>query len=173
MAKAHPSGRFLVAGEAQPLWNPRQVVVVRRAKEDPPGRDDQTSRSPHIFHQFVSVFKESLGPRKVHFDYGWMWQGLHFCLGSFISISNFASSVPLNNTTSVKWVDRPSKYTCAERKIRGAHHRSPLQVTILWLFTAQPVHDESLGDESDGAVGRVERGHNVAGVAVNLEHKQR
>ena len=51
--------------------------------------------------------------------------------------------------------------------------RSPLLVTILWLFTAQPVHDESLGDESDGAVGRVERGHNVAGVAVNLEHKQR
>ena len=38
-------------------------------------------------------------------------------------------------------------------------------------FSAQPVHDESLGDESDGAVGRVERGHNVAGVAVNLEHK--
>ena len=68
MAKAHPSGRFLVAGEAQPLWNPRQVVVVRRAKEDPPGKDDQTSRSPHIFHQFVSVFKESLGPRKVHCD---------------------------------------------------------------------------------------------------------
>ena len=72
MAKPHPSGGFLVAGEAQPLWNPRQVVVVRRAKEDPPGRDDQTSRSPHIFHQFVSVFEESLGPRKVHFDYGRM-----------------------------------------------------------------------------------------------------
>ena len=70
MAKPHPSGGFLVAGEAQPLWNPRQVVVVRRAKEDPPGRDDQTSRSPHIFHQFISVFEESLGPRKVHFDYG-------------------------------------------------------------------------------------------------------
>ena len=56
VAKAHPSGRFLVAGKAQPLWNPRQVVVVRRAKEDPPGRDDQQSRSPHIFHQFVGVF---------------------------------------------------------------------------------------------------------------------
>ena len=55
-AKPHPSGRFLVAGKAQPLWNPRQVVVVRRAKEDPPGRDDQSSRSHHIFHQFVGVF---------------------------------------------------------------------------------------------------------------------
>ena len=44
--------------------------------------------------------------------------------------------------------------------------RSPL-----WILIAQPVHDESLGDESDGAVGRVERGHNVAGVAVNLEHQ--
>ena len=45
-----------MAGEAQPLWNPRQVVVVRRAKEDPPGRDDQSFRSPHIFQQFVGVF---------------------------------------------------------------------------------------------------------------------
>ena len=55
-AKPHPSGRFLVAGKAQPLWNPRQVVVVRRAKEDPPGRDDQSSRFPQIFRQFVRVF---------------------------------------------------------------------------------------------------------------------
>ena len=48
----------------------------------------------------------SLGPRQVHFEFGLMWKGLHFCLGSFISISNFASSVPLINTMSVKWVDR-------------------------------------------------------------------
>ena len=44
VSEFHPGGSFLVAGIAEPLWNPRQVIVVRRPKKDPPATVRQPSQ---------------------------------------------------------------------------------------------------------------------------------